>query len=65
MLKTAHDTDLRRIALVAEQVGISKLTIYRSAKRGRIRLHRLGAMTFVSMADVQGWIAAGGNRGAE
>ena len=65
MLKTAHDTDLRRIALVAEQLGISKPTMYQAAKRGRIRLHRLGAMTFVSMAEVHGWIATGGNRGAE
>ena len=31
MLKTAHDTDLRRIALVADQVGISKPTLYRAA----------------------------------
>ncbi len=62
---TAPDTDLRRIALVAEQVGISKPTLYRAAKRGLIRLHRQGPrMTFVSVAEVQGWIANGGNRGA-
>lgn len=57
-------TDLRRIALVADDVGISKPRLYRAAKRGLIRLHHLGRMTFVSVAEVQGWIANGGNRGA-
>ena len=57
-------TDLRRIALVAYDVGISNPTLYRAAKRGLIRLHHLGRMTFVSVAEVQGWIANGGNRGA-
>jgi excisionase family DNA binding protein len=59
---TAPDTDLRRIALVAAQVGISKPTLYRAAKRGVIQLHHLGRMTFVSVAEVQGWIAKNGNR---
>lgn len=57
------DTDLRRIALVAAQTGISKPTLYRAAKRGVIRLHHLGRMTFVSVAEVQGWIAASSQRG--
>lgn len=30
------DNDLRRIALVAQQTGISKPTLYRAARKGRI-----------------------------
>lgn len=58
------DNDLRRIALVAAQVGISKPTLYRAARKGRIRLHHLGRMTFVSVAEVQGLID-NGNKGAK
>lgn len=61
---TPPNPDLRRIALVAAQVGISKPTLYRAAKRGVIRLHHLGRMTFVSVAEVQGMID-NGNKGAK
>ena len=55
---TAPD-DLRRIKLAAAQVGVSKPTIYRAARAGLLTLTRKGAMTFVSMAEVQKWIATG------
>jgi predicted DNA-binding transcriptional regulator AlpA len=58
------DTDLRRIRLVAAHVGVSLPTIYRAAKRGLVTIHKMGPnMTFVSMAQVQQWIATGGNAG--
>ncbi len=51
------NVDLQRISLAAKQVGISKPTIYRAAKAGSIKLFKKPGMTFVSMAELQGWIA--------
>lgn len=56
--------DLQRIQRAADLVGISRDTIYRAVKRGLVKTVKNGPnMTFVSMANVQEWIANGGNAG--
>ena len=50
-------TDLRRIGLAAEQIGVDRSTLYRAAKAKKITLIKCGVMTFVDMAEVANWIA--------
>jgi len=55
----ATASDLRRIGLAAEQIGVDRSTLYRAAKSGQITLIKCGVMTFVDMAEVANWIAPG------
>jgi len=61
MTARATGADLRRIGTAAEQIGVSKRTLYRAADMGRITLTKAGKMTFVSMVQLQEWISTGGN----
>jgi hypothetical protein len=56
--------DLQRIQRAAALVGVSRSTLERAVRLGLLKRIKNGPkMTFISMANVQEWIANGGNAG--
>lgn len=53
------DPEFVRATKVQERFAISKTTLYRWAKEGRIKIYKHGAMSLVSVSDLRSVITAG------